>query len=113
MRKTLSKIRNKILFIKQYIGRATGYLSLINSGMLLFLFLNKLKESGLISFNTEKYYVPIVILGSLILITFGWVDFTFLRGIQEEAKIGFELNPYYVEMRNNIREIKKEILKDE
>lgn len=109
---TLLKIRNKFLFFKQCMHRTNTYLTLINAGMILFLFLNTLKEKGVINFDLDKYFVPILITGIMFLFLIGWVDIRFFKGIQEESKISFSLQPPFVDMRNKINEIHKEVIEE-
>ncbi len=107
----LSRIRKKLLYMKQYLGRTVAYIGLINAGMLLFLFLTKLKESGTISFEIDKYIVPLVFLGLIILIFIGWFDVHVLRGMQEENIISFELNPRLVIMDEKINQINNKLVR--
>jgi len=105
----IKKIRKKLLFMKQCMSRTTSYLTVINSSMILFLFLSRLKEGGFINWEIDKYFLLIIAIGLISLITFGWIDIRFLRGLQEETKISFGLNPYFSDMRNKIHEINKKL----
>lgn len=98
----LAKARNKLMYWKTYMSRAIGYASIMNSGMLLFLFLSKLKETGWISFDLDKYFLMIFFLTFVILISIGWFEIRFLKGIQEESTIAFALTPPMVEMKDKI-----------
>ena len=52
-------IRELLVKMKVYVNRTAGYLSIINSGMILFLMLSKLKELGIANLDLSKYYIPI------------------------------------------------------
>lgn len=100
-----SFIRSRLMSFKQYISRTTTYLSIINAGMILFLFLSKLKELGVIDWPLEKYTIIIVIGGILMLLIIGWFEIKVLKGIQEENKIAFYYQPPMVEMKGKIDEM--------
>lgn len=90
-------------------NRAITYLALVNSAMILFLTLSKLKEVGLINFEIDKYFIPIYVLGGLILIIFGWFDVKFFKGLQGEARKMFDLNPRFNEMNNRLSRIEERL----
>lgn len=98
-------LRNKLMLFKQYISRTVTYLSIINSGMILFLFLSKLKESRYIHANLDKYFYAIFIIGLILLLILGWIDIKFLRAMQEENTISFYLTPPQAEMKTKIDEM--------
>jgi len=103
-----SWLKTKIISMKVYLGRATGYASMFSAGSILFLLLSKLHESNYISWNPEKAFIPIMIIGFISLVFIGWVEVK-LKGVDRESEIYFELSPPHVEMRNNIREIKERL----
>lgn len=99
------QIRRKLMLYKQYIGRTTTYLSIINAGMILYLFLSKLKEVGIIDWPIEQYAIWIVVIGVLILLFIGWFEIKILRGVHEENRISFYFTPPQVEMKEKIDEM--------
>ena len=103
----LNKIREKLMLGKLYISRTTTYLSIINAGMILYLFLSKLKDTGVIHWRIESYAILIVVIGVFLLLFAGWIEIKFLRGIQKENEIGFTYTPQYVEMLDKINKIKE------
>ncbi len=107
MKETLKFIRDKAMRIKFYMHRTSSYLALANTGMILFLFLSKLKELGFISFDIDRYFIPLIIIGFCLLMLIGWLEVR-LRGNQEEAKVQFSLNPYMMEMRSKINDLWEE-----
>ena len=98
-------IRENIMLSKQFIHRTVTYVSIINSGMILFLFLAELKERGIISFDLDKYFIPIFVIGFIVLLLIGWFEVRVLRGFEEESRIGFNFTPQFVEMHNKINYI--------
>ena len=97
--------RNKLMLFKQYISRTVTYLSIINSGMILFLVLSKLKEAGYVSANLDKYFFIIFAVGIMGLLIIGWIDIKYLKAMQEENTISFYLHPPMVEMKSKIDEM--------
>ena len=108
MKKILRFIRKKLMLFKQYISRTVTYLSIINSGMILFLFLSRLKEKGLIQADLEKYFVAIFVFGITSLLIIGWLDIKYLRAMQTENTISFYLTPPQAEMKAKIDEMYKD-----
>jgi len=108
MKELLRKIRFKLFNVKFYMHRTTSYLALINSGMILFLFLSKLKEKNLIFFDIDKYFFVIIVIGFLLLIFIGWFEIRVLKGNQEEAKIQFNLNSEMAEMKKMVKDLWEE-----
>jgi len=98
----LSKLRNWLMRMKFYVSRSATYLSLINLGMISFLFLSELKDKSYISFNIGNYYLPIII-GSLILFgLIGWFEVVILKGYREEARVNVINDPIHKEMKFKI-----------
>jgi len=95
-------LRHKSMMLKTYVHRTTTYISLINSGMLLFLFLSKLKEAGLINADLDKLFFPLFIGGFFCLLLLGWFEINKLQGKQKESEIGFDLTPQWVDIHKKI-----------
>lgn len=104
-KKRLVKLRNKLFLTKAYFQRTSGYINLINSTMILYLFLSQLKSSGYVDFEIKKYIIPIIILGVAIFIFIGFIEIKVFKGWSEEMKIAFGLNPQYKDMKNKIDKI--------
>lgn len=111
--KILRSIRNRFMMFKQYISRTVTYLSIINSGMILFLFLSKLKERDVIQADLDKYFFIIFVTGLITLLIIGWFDIKYLKAMQEENTINFNLQPPMVEMKQKIDEMYDEFKKNE
>jgi hypothetical protein len=99
------------MLLKQYISRTTTYLSVINAGMILFLFLSRLKDGGWISWDLDKYTLWIFILGTIMLTIIGWIEIKFVKGVYQENEISFYYVPQQVEMYNKINEMYEDFKK--
>ena len=97
--------RTKLMLYKQYISRSNTYLSLIQSGMILYLFLARLKDAGFLPYHIEQYMTVIVIFGTWVLLLIGWFEIKVLKGIYAEATIAWEFTPPQVEMKSEIDEM--------
>lgn len=95
-------IKDRLLKLKIYIGRATTYLTIINSGMLLFLFLSTLKDKGAISMDLDKYFILIFAVGLATLIVVGWIDINLFKGLQSEIRLAFEYNPPFKDIKDKV-----------
>ena len=62
----LAVLRRGFIWLKVYAGRSQGYISFLNVGMILFLFLSKLKETGNIIWEIDKYVFPIYFIGFML-----------------------------------------------
>ena len=98
-------LKTRLMMLKVYWGRAVSYLSLINSGMILFLFLVSLKERGYINADLDKYFFPIIILGIFGLIFIGFIEIKLFKSYQEEFRIAFSLCPQLVKLETKIDEM--------
>ena len=111
-----SRISNKfvryLMNAKVYLTRSTGYLTLFNSAMILFLLLEKVNDKEIFHFDTSSSFLIIAIFGILFLIFIGWVETEVFKGAHEEFMKRFELNPYEMEIKSKIQEIHKKLVKD-
>ena len=71
--KLFDKLVNKFVHSKIYYQRALGYISIINSSMILFLFLSNLEKYG-IDIEIKNWFIPLLILGVLGLIFIGYIE---------------------------------------
>jgi hypothetical protein len=98
----LRKLRDRLMQYKIYINRTISYASIINSGMLLFLVLSRLKELGYINVDLQEYFFIILFFGFIILLLIGWLEIKVFKGVQQENRIAFALTPPMVEMKEKI-----------
>lgn len=90
-----------------------AYVAVANSTMILFLFLSRLKEKGYISFEIDKYFIPILVSGFIFLLIVGWLEIKILGGWQKEASINFSRNPPFSNMKYKIDKIYEHLNLDE
>ncbi len=113
MKQTMRKLRDGLMKWKILFARGAGYLNLINTGMLLTIFLIQLKERDIISLDVSSYTIPLFIAGLITLTIIGWIEIRFLKGYQTEAREAFKLSPDMVEMKDKINKIYEKIKEDE
>ncbi|MBT3465389.1 hypothetical protein HN827_02825 [archaeon] len=71
--KLFDKLRSKFVHSKIFYQRALGYISIINSSMILFLFLSNLEKYG-IDIDLKNWFVPLLIIGVIGLIFVGYME---------------------------------------
>ena len=98
----MDSLRKKLIYLKVYMNRSVGYLTLANSGMILFLLLSKLKENGTIGLEVDKFFIQILLLGILLLIFLGWLEINKFKGIQTESLINKSLSPPWLEVNEKL-----------
>lgn len=74
-----SRLRKLVIDVKIWIGRSQSWIALINAGAILFLFLGRLKDSGVITLDLDR--LVILVYGGIMLLMVIW-------GILDE-KLGF------------------------
>jgi len=107
MIKTLVSVRRKLVRTKLYYQRALGYISIVNSAMLLFLLLSNLEKYG-IDLDIKQLFFPILIFGVLAMILFGYFEdkWGFLR---EETHFVSKRNPDMQEILDRLERIEKKL----
>ena len=103
-----SSIRMYLIRAKAYVQRSMSYVSIVNSGMILFLFLSKLQESGF-NINLQKFGIPIFILTLFILMILGYLE-DFFGFYSAEKQFGSSRDPYISaikQMQKDIEELKE------
>ncbi len=105
----LIKLRRIFTKNKVFIQRALGYMTMVNSGMILFLLLSKLQDYG-ISIYITRWFFPIFMLGIVAMILVGYLDYRF--GFhREEMRARSEQNPYMGEILERLDRIEKKVNK--
>jgi len=94
---------------KIWLGRASGYVSMLNTGLLLVLVLGKLQEYG-INISLKEWGVPIYVATMLLFMAIGYVDQRFGVFKFETSRVQRQ-NPEIQEIRKDIAEM-KELLKE-
>ena len=109
MKKHLIKFRKIFTEVKVKINRSMSYVSLINSGMILFLLLSRLENYG-IDIELKQWFFPILIIGITGLIVVGILDDK-LGFFHEEQKNVQKRNPYMKEIIERLDRIEKRLNK--
>ena len=105
MKNQLKKFREKLILLKMCITRSSSYITLINSGMILFLFLSKLKEANIIKIHIRDYFIPLFIIGIFSLMVIGWIEIKYLKGMSTELKMVWEFNPEFRKLKKQVDSI--------
>ena len=107
MQNKIDFIRVSLARLKIYVSRATTYMSLLNSGMLIFLLLAQLKTFG-INISLTTYALPVFILSMLGCIFLGYLDWK-LKIYEEENRQSTSTNPQVMEILNRVKSIEEQI----
>jgi len=93
------KPRRFLMYVKFCMSRTIGYLSIVNSAMILLLLLDNF------GVDVKTYAIPIYVVGFIGLFILGFIEVKFFQGQQEESMIAFERSPYSMEMFADQKEI--------
>jgi len=85
--------------------RTAGYMSLLNTFMILFLTLSKAKDTGWFNFNLGVWMFPIYIVMMVLIGFFGYLEMYVWKFFREEQKINYELSPSHPD----VQEIKAKV----
>lgn len=99
------RIRSKIIHSKVFVQRAMGYIAILNSGMILFLFLSNL-ENYKIDIKLEVWFIPIFIMTVIFLIFLGYLEDKW-GFFSEESRVQSARNPYLSEINERLDRIEK------
>jgi hypothetical protein len=76
MKKLYYKARDFLIQVKIYMARTSSYISLVNTAMILFLFLSNLEKYN-INIRIKKWIIPMFIAGILVMLFFGYLEYKF------------------------------------
>lgn len=107
--KYLIKLRNLLIQLKVYMGRTSSYISLVNTAMILFLFLSNLEKYE-IDIRIEKLILPMFIFGLSLMLFFGFLEDR-LGFYRQEQKTVQSRSPYFKEIIDRLEKIEKKIQK--
>ena len=100
-------LRHFLIYSKMWISRTMSWISMINSGMILFLVLSKLRDYGIKIYIT-KWFFPIYFLVIILMILFGYLEDR-LGFYREESLAHSKRNPYFDEILKKLDDINKRI----
>ena len=64
----MKNIKYNLMYLKFLFSRGNGYLNLINTSMILIIFLRNF------NLDLRKYYIPLMILGIFLLLSIGYIE---------------------------------------
>ena len=73
MNKLFIKIRDSLIKLKVYMARTSSYISLVNTAMILFLFLSNLERYN-IDIEIQDMILPIFVVGLFGMLLFGFLE---------------------------------------
>jgi len=89
------------------VQRSMSYISIINSGMILFLMLSRLKEFG-INISLTQWFFPLFIASIFAAIAVGHMDIK-LGFFKEEAGAVAKRNPVLTDIQNKLNSIETKL----
>lgn len=107
MKTFFAKLRESFIRTKVYISRTGNYISLINTVLILFLFLSGLEKYG-IDIRIENLIIPFFIIGVFLMILFGFIEEK-LGFYGEEQKVSYSRNPYMQNIVERLERIEKKL----
>lgn len=95
----LKTIRNKIISSKVYLMRVNSYMVVINSGMLMFLFLDRFNINLKIAF-------PVVFISTIVILLFlGFLEVKYFKGLSQEYNFVYDQNPRWLAVERKVNAI--------
>ena len=107
MNKLFVKVRNFLIQLKVYMGRTSSYISLINTGMILFLFLSNLERYN-VDVDIKDWLLPIFLFGLMGMFLFGYLEDK-LGFYRQEQKTTQSRSPYLLEIVERLDKIEKKL----
>jgi len=107
MKKKLIKIRELFIRVKVYFKRASSYISMVNTSMILFLFLSNLENYN-IDIDIKEWIIPIGFAGVLLMILFGYLEDK-LGFYSQEQKTIHSRSPVLSKLDKRLEQIEKKI----
>lgn len=102
-----NKIRSKFVYGKMFYQRALGYVSIVNSALILFLFLSSLEKYG-IDIELQEWFIPIILLTIVIFVTVGYFEDK-LGFWKEEQRVSSSRNPQISLILAKLEKIEKRL----
>lgn len=111
MKKLFFNLRNAFIRIKIYFSRTTGYVSMFNTTMILFLFLSNLEKYGM-DIELKQWMLPLMIFWICFMIFFGYVEDK-LGFYRQEKGATESRSPNWQRLFNRLEKIEKRLEKIE
>lgn len=101
------RFRSFLIRLKVYMARTGSYIGLVNTALLLFLFLSNLEKYN-INVRIESWIIPLFIIGLCAMLLFGFLEDKY--GFYAlEQKTTQSRNPFWSEMMEKLDHIEKRI----
>jgi len=100
-------LRDFFIRLKVYISRTGSYISLINTVMILFLFLSNLEKYE-IDIEIKEWIIPLFMIGVLGMLVFGYLEDK-LGFYSQEKKTTESRSPYLKDIINRLDRIEKKL----
>ena len=105
--KLFYSVRDRLVYLKLYMSRALSYITLINTGMVLFLFLSNLEKYG-IDIRIQEWIIPLFLIGIFLLVLFGFLEDR-LGFYSQEQRTTQSRNPYMTDIIERLDRIEEKI----
>lgn len=109
MKSNFVKVRNFLIRLKVYMSRTSSYLSLINTAMILFLFLSNLEKYNY-DVEIKDLLIPLFIFGLFMMLLFGYLEDRF-GFYSQEQRTTQSRSPYMREIIDRLEKIEKKLKK--
>ncbi|MFA6088472.1 MAG: hypothetical protein WC755_01285 [Candidatus Woesearchaeota archaeon] len=103
------KLRSKIVHSKIFAQRTLGYVAIMNTVILLYLFLSDIKKYG-IYIDIQKWFIPILLTGAVLLVFIGYLEDK-LGFFEQENKAINERVPQTQEILKRLDRIEEKLSK--
>jgi hypothetical protein len=101
------KIRSKLIHSKIFAQRTLGYVAILNTVILLYLFLSDIKKYG-IYIDIQKWFIPILLAGAVLLVLVGYFEDK-MGFFEEENKAVTRRTPQMNEIITRLDKIEKRL----
>ena len=101
-------IRFRVIKTKLLVQRTLGYLSIFNSGMILFIFLSNFEQQIGHDINIKQLYFPIFGITMLLFLIFGFAEDK-LGFYREEVNQANQRNPQITEINERLKRMEKKM----
>ena len=107
MKEIFVKLRNLFIQLKVYMGRTNSYIGLINTAMILFLFMSNLEKYS-IDINIQSWIVPLFIIGLFGMFLFGFLEDK-LGFYKQEQKTTQSRSPYFSQILKKLDKLEEKV----
>ncbi|HKZ40671.1 MAG TPA: hypothetical protein VJ044_06890 [Candidatus Hodarchaeales archaeon] len=104
----MNRILDSLVFAKILLSRSASWASLLNSGMLLYIFLSNLQSQDLlVAFDLKKMFVLLYLATVSTFLIFGWIDRKIFYG--RELKFNYAKFDDWNALKRDIQKIQESL----